>query len=194
MRLEFRERAFEDLQYWVQMNPKVAKRLLGISFFIPSAPFPPKARGRRGFDLRLELDLPFGVVFIHGQPAPRAFNRRDGFLGISRIYRPGTTVTTGQFIDAYAPDGFYRTSESRTLPRRRLKPCDSSLTPPPRLRESSISLKIPLLASLVEPFLKNAANHLIENLVIVFGTYLLLLLFHEVEQEFAVGQSRHMLN
>jgi toxin YoeB len=26
--LEFRERAFEDLQYWVQMNPKVAKRLL----------------------------------------------------------------------------------------------------------------------------------------------------------------------
>jgi len=24
-------------------------RLLGISFFIPSAPFPPKARGRRGF-------------------------------------------------------------------------------------------------------------------------------------------------
>lgn len=28
MRLEFRERAFEDLQYWVQMNPKVAKRLL----------------------------------------------------------------------------------------------------------------------------------------------------------------------
>lgn len=28
MRLEFREQAFEDLQYWVQMNPKVAKRLL----------------------------------------------------------------------------------------------------------------------------------------------------------------------
>ena len=28
MRLEFRERAFEDLQYWVQMNPKIAKRLL----------------------------------------------------------------------------------------------------------------------------------------------------------------------
>ena len=28
MRLEFRERDFEDLQYWVQMNPKVAKRLL----------------------------------------------------------------------------------------------------------------------------------------------------------------------
>ena len=26
--MEFRERAFEDLQYWVQMNPKVAKRLL----------------------------------------------------------------------------------------------------------------------------------------------------------------------
>jgi len=26
--LEFRERAFEDLQYWVRMNPKVAKRLL----------------------------------------------------------------------------------------------------------------------------------------------------------------------
>jgi hypothetical protein len=26
--------------------------LLGISFFIPSAPFPPKARGRRGFDVR----------------------------------------------------------------------------------------------------------------------------------------------
>mgnify|MGYP000491667925 FL=1 len=28
MRLEFKERAFEDLQYWVQMNPKLAKRLL----------------------------------------------------------------------------------------------------------------------------------------------------------------------
>jgi len=28
VRLEFRERAFEDLQYWVQTNPKVAKRLL----------------------------------------------------------------------------------------------------------------------------------------------------------------------
>ncbi len=28
MRLEFRERAFEDLQYWLQMNPKVAKRQL----------------------------------------------------------------------------------------------------------------------------------------------------------------------
>ena len=28
MRLEFRQQAFEDLQYWVQMNPKVAKRLL----------------------------------------------------------------------------------------------------------------------------------------------------------------------
>ena len=28
MRLEFREWAFEDLQYWVQMNPKVAKGLL----------------------------------------------------------------------------------------------------------------------------------------------------------------------
>jgi toxin YoeB len=26
--LEFKERAFEDLQYWVQMNPKLAKRLL----------------------------------------------------------------------------------------------------------------------------------------------------------------------
>ena len=28
MRLEFKEQAFEDLQYWVQMNPKMAKRLL----------------------------------------------------------------------------------------------------------------------------------------------------------------------
>jgi toxin YoeB len=28
VRLEFRERAFDDLQYWVQMNPKLAKRLL----------------------------------------------------------------------------------------------------------------------------------------------------------------------
>ncbi len=28
MRLEFRERAFEDLQYWVQVNPRTAKRLL----------------------------------------------------------------------------------------------------------------------------------------------------------------------
>ena len=30
--------------------------MLGISFFIPSAPFPPKARGRRGFDLLPERD------------------------------------------------------------------------------------------------------------------------------------------
>ena len=28
MRLEFKERVFEDLQYWVQMNPKLAERLL----------------------------------------------------------------------------------------------------------------------------------------------------------------------
>ena len=28
MRLEFKTRAFEDLQYWVQHQPKVAKRLL----------------------------------------------------------------------------------------------------------------------------------------------------------------------
>ncbi len=28
MRLEFREQAFEDLQYWVQFNPKIARRLL----------------------------------------------------------------------------------------------------------------------------------------------------------------------
>ena len=28
MRLEFRQQAFEDLQYWVQTNPKLAKRLL----------------------------------------------------------------------------------------------------------------------------------------------------------------------
>jgi toxin YoeB len=28
VRLEFREQAFEDLQYWVQMNPKLDKRLL----------------------------------------------------------------------------------------------------------------------------------------------------------------------
>ncbi len=28
MRLEFKVQAFEDLQYWVQTNPKLAKRLL----------------------------------------------------------------------------------------------------------------------------------------------------------------------
>jgi toxin YoeB len=28
MRLEFKPQAFEDLQYWVQQNPKLAKRLL----------------------------------------------------------------------------------------------------------------------------------------------------------------------
>lgn len=28
MRLEFKPQAFEDLQYWVQHNPKMAKRLL----------------------------------------------------------------------------------------------------------------------------------------------------------------------
>jgi len=28
MRLEFKPQAFEDLQYWVQQNPQMAKRLL----------------------------------------------------------------------------------------------------------------------------------------------------------------------
>jgi toxin YoeB len=28
VRLEFKQQAFEDLQYWVQINPKQAKRLL----------------------------------------------------------------------------------------------------------------------------------------------------------------------
>jgi len=28
MRLEFKPQAFEDLQYWVQYQPKLAKRLL----------------------------------------------------------------------------------------------------------------------------------------------------------------------
>jgi toxin YoeB len=28
MRLEFKAQAFEDLRYWVQTNPKLAKRLL----------------------------------------------------------------------------------------------------------------------------------------------------------------------
>lgn len=28
MRLEFSPQAFEDLQYWVQAQPKIAKRLL----------------------------------------------------------------------------------------------------------------------------------------------------------------------
>ncbi len=28
MRLEFKSQAFEDLQYWVRVNPKLAKRLL----------------------------------------------------------------------------------------------------------------------------------------------------------------------
>jgi len=28
MRLEFKSQAFEDLQYWVQQNPKMARRLL----------------------------------------------------------------------------------------------------------------------------------------------------------------------
>jgi toxin YoeB len=28
MRLEFKPQAFEDLQFWVQTNPKLAKRLL----------------------------------------------------------------------------------------------------------------------------------------------------------------------
>ncbi len=30
MRLEFKPQAFEDLQYWVQINPKLARRLLGL--------------------------------------------------------------------------------------------------------------------------------------------------------------------
>lgn len=39
MRLEFRERAFEDLQYWVQMNPKIAKRLLRLTEETKREPF-----------------------------------------------------------------------------------------------------------------------------------------------------------
>ena len=40
-----RERSAEEREL-----PDEEQLLLGISFFIPSAPFPPKARGRRGFD------------------------------------------------------------------------------------------------------------------------------------------------
>jgi hypothetical protein len=42
---------FMDLVGSVDPHPAVVRaQLLGISFFNPSAPFQPKARGRRGFD------------------------------------------------------------------------------------------------------------------------------------------------
>ena len=43
-------RTFSALEKAKQEARLIAQKLLGISFFIPSAPFPPKARGRRGFD------------------------------------------------------------------------------------------------------------------------------------------------
>ncbi len=39
MRLEFKPQAFEDFQYWVQMNPKLAKRLLQLIEEIRREPF-----------------------------------------------------------------------------------------------------------------------------------------------------------
>jgi toxin YoeB len=39
VRLEFKPQAFEDLQYWVQMNPKLAKRLLQLIEEIRREPF-----------------------------------------------------------------------------------------------------------------------------------------------------------
>ncbi len=39
MRSEFKDRAFEDLQYWVQMDRKVAKRLLRLIEETRSEPF-----------------------------------------------------------------------------------------------------------------------------------------------------------
>lgn len=32
MRLEYKPQAFEDLQYWVKTNPKMAKRLLRLIY------------------------------------------------------------------------------------------------------------------------------------------------------------------
>jgi hypothetical protein len=45
----------DEATYWIPFSAEksieaITRGLLGISFFIPSAPFPPKARGRRGFD------------------------------------------------------------------------------------------------------------------------------------------------
>ncbi len=39
MRLEFKQQAFDDLQYWVQINPKVARRLLRLIEETRRAPF-----------------------------------------------------------------------------------------------------------------------------------------------------------
>jgi len=39
MRLEFKPQAFEDLQYWVQHNAKMAKRLLRLIEETQGAPF-----------------------------------------------------------------------------------------------------------------------------------------------------------
>lgn len=39
MRLEFRKQAFEDLQYWVQTNPKIAKRFLRLIEETQRSPF-----------------------------------------------------------------------------------------------------------------------------------------------------------
>jgi len=39
VRLEFKERAFEDLQYWVHANPKTAKRLLRLIEEVRRDPF-----------------------------------------------------------------------------------------------------------------------------------------------------------
>lgn len=53
MRLEFKPQAFEDLQFWVQTNPKLARRLLRLieetrrdPFGGTGKPEPLKCRGR----------------------------------------------------------------------------------------------------------------------------------------------------
>jgi len=70
-------------------------RLLGISFFIPSAPFPPKARGRRGFGPSC------GRTLFNLQATTQRIREATGHLKGVRIAVMGCIVNgPGEMADA----------------------------------------------------------------------------------------------
>ena len=72
--------------WWVGETIVTKHRLLVISFFNPSAPFPPKARGRRGFDF---LFHPLRSLPAEG-PGSEGVRLADSGRGSGeRVQRPG---------------------------------------------------------------------------------------------------------
>jgi hypothetical protein len=92
--------------------------LLGISFFIPSAPFPPKARGRRGFGATAPATDSFAEVFLETAP--------EGAIPVIEARgkaTPGETMTvTGKVAGVMNPftEGF----ASVVLADEKMETCD----------------------------------------------------------------------